>query len=74
MRVLSPEPRLFLTSLPHNSQIHSSAVWNCRERVSLLSLTRAVEQNDGGNTLPVLWRFLHKVRGLFHLYVTRQVS
>ncbi|KAM9519265.1 E3 ubiquitin-protein ligase rnf213-alpha-like [Salvelinus alpinus] len=60
MRVLSPEPRLFLTSLPHNSQIHSPAVWNCRERVSLLSLTRIVEQNDGGNTLPVLWRFLHK--------------
>nr|XP_023992641.1 E3 ubiquitin-protein ligase rnf213-alpha-like [Salvelinus alpinus] len=60
MRVLSPEPRLFLTSLPHNSQIHSPAVWNCRERVSLLSLTRIVEQNDGENTLPVLWRFLHK--------------
>uniref|UniRef100_A0A8C7LM14 RZ-type domain-containing protein n=1 Tax=Oncorhynchus mykiss TaxID=8022 RepID=A0A8C7LM14_ONCMY len=60
MRVLSPEPRLFLTSLPHNSQIHSSAVWNCRERVSLLSLTRIVEQNNGENTLPVLWRFLHK--------------
>uniref|UniRef100_A0A674BD48 Ring finger protein 213a n=1 Tax=Salmo trutta TaxID=8032 RepID=A0A674BD48_SALTR len=60
MRVLSPEPRLFLSSLPHNSQIHSPAVWNCRERVSLLSLTRVVEQNDGENTLPVLWRFLHK--------------
>ncbi|XP_041755240.2 E3 ubiquitin-protein ligase rnf213-alpha-like [Coregonus clupeaformis] len=60
MKVLSPEPRLFLTSLPNDSQIHSPAVWNCRERVSLLSLTRIVEQNDGENTLPVLWRFLHK--------------
>ncbi|CAB1319093.1 unnamed protein product [Coregonus sp. 'balchen'] len=40
MKVLSPEPRLFLTSLPNDSQIHSPAVWNCRERVSLLSLTR----------------------------------
>ncbi|XP_026181025.1 E3 ubiquitin-protein ligase rnf213-alpha-like isoform X2 [Mastacembelus armatus] len=53
-------PHYFLGSLPQNSRIHSSAVWSCREKVSLLSLTHAVELNDGKDTLPVLWRFLHK--------------
>lgn len=61
MKLLFGDPRLFLGSLPQNSLIHSSAVWSCREKVSLLSLTHIVEQNDGKDTLPVLWRFLHKV-------------
>ncbi|CAB1350132.1 unnamed protein product, partial [Coregonus sp. 'balchen'] len=39
MRLVFGDPRLFLTSLPRGSLIHSSAVWSCRERVSLLSLT-----------------------------------
>ncbi|KAE8283229.1 E3 ubiquitin-protein ligase rnf213-alpha [Larimichthys crocea] len=60
MKLLFGDPRLFLGSLPQNSLIHSSAVWSCREKVSLLSLTHIVEQNDGKDTLPVLWRFLHK--------------
>ncbi|KAG7242861.1 hypothetical protein INR49_018116 [Caranx melampygus] len=60
MRLLFGDPRLFLASLPQNSLIHSSAVWSCREKVSTLTLTHIVEQNDGKDTLPVLWRFLHK--------------
>nr|XP_046270196.1 E3 ubiquitin-protein ligase rnf213-alpha isoform X2 [Scatophagus argus] len=60
MKLLFGDPRLFLASLPPNSQIHCSAMWSCREKVSLLSLTHIVEQNDGKDTLPVLWRFLHK--------------
>ncbi|XP_035510465.1 E3 ubiquitin-protein ligase rnf213-alpha [Morone saxatilis] len=60
MKLLFGDPRLFLASLPPNSLIHGSAVWSCREKVCLLSLTHIVEQNDGKDTLPVLWRFLHK--------------
>ncbi|XP_070836494.1 E3 ubiquitin-protein ligase rnf213-alpha [Chaetodon trifascialis] len=60
MKLLFGDPRLFLASLPPKSLIHASTVWSCREKVSLLSLTHIVEQNDGKDTLPVLWRFLHK--------------
>ncbi|XP_069558951.1 E3 ubiquitin-protein ligase rnf213-alpha [Brachyistius frenatus] len=70
MKLMFGAPHLFLASLPPNSLIHSSAVWSCREKVSLLSLTHIVEQNDGKDTLPVLWRFLHReaeVRLVKHL-------
>ncbi|XP_029944702.1 E3 ubiquitin-protein ligase rnf213-alpha-like [Salarias fasciatus] len=60
VKLIFGDPRQFLASLPTNSVIHGSAVWTCREKVSLLSLTHIVEQNDGKDTLPVLWRFLHK--------------
>ncbi|XP_029014016.1 E3 ubiquitin-protein ligase rnf213-alpha isoform X2 [Betta splendens] len=59
-KLMFGNPRLFLASLPQNSLIHGSAVWSCREKVSLMSLTHIVEQNDGKETLPVLWRFLHR--------------
>ncbi|CAB1317918.1 unnamed protein product [Coregonus sp. 'balchen'] len=49
-----------LSSLPRGSQVHCSGVWSCRERVSLLGLTHIVEQNDGKDKLPLLWRFLQK--------------
>ena len=62
MKLMFGDPRLFLASLPQNSLIHVSAVWSCREKVSLLTLSYIVEQNEGKDTLPVLWRFLHKVR------------
>ncbi|XP_042247797.1 E3 ubiquitin-protein ligase rnf213-alpha [Thunnus maccoyii] len=60
MKLMFGDPRFFLASLPQNSLIHGSAVWSCREKVTLLSLTHIVEQNDGKDTLPVLWRFLHR--------------
>ncbi|XP_060883381.1 E3 ubiquitin-protein ligase rnf213-alpha isoform X2 [Labrus mixtus] len=60
MKLMFGDPSLFLASLPKKSLIHRSAVWSCREKVSLLSLTHIVEQNGGKDTLPVLWRFLHK--------------
>uniref|UniRef100_A0A665VK89 Uncharacterized protein n=1 Tax=Echeneis naucrates TaxID=173247 RepID=A0A665VK89_ECHNA len=60
MKLVFGDPRLFLASLPQNSLIHGSAVWSCRDKVSVLTLTHVVEQNDGKDTLPVLWRFLHK--------------
>eukprot|EP00063_Salmo_salar_P083286 XP_014058121.1 PREDICTED: E3 ubiquitin-protein ligase RNF213-like isoform X2 [Salmo salar] len=60
MRLVFGDPRLFLASLPRESLIHSSAVWSCRERVSLLSLAHIVEQHNGRDTLPMLWRFLQR--------------
>ncbi|KAF7667968.1 hypothetical protein LDENG_00038400 [Lucifuga dentata] len=59
VKLVFGDPHFFL-ALPQKSLIHSSVVWNCREKVSLLSLTHIVEQNDGKDTLPVLWRFLHR--------------
>ncbi|XP_035253685.1 E3 ubiquitin-protein ligase rnf213-alpha-like isoform X3 [Anguilla anguilla] len=60
MKLVFGDPRLTLTTLPRDSPIHSGAVWSCRERVSLRALAHVVEQNDGRDALPVLWRFLHK--------------
>lgn len=61
LKLMYGDPRLFLSSLPQKSVLHSSAVWNCREKGSLLSLTHIVEQNDGKDYFPLLWRFLQKV-------------
>lgn len=61
MMLLVGDPRLFLASVPKDSPIHCSAVWSCREKISLQSLTHIVELNDGKDGVPVLWRFLQKV-------------
>lgn len=67
MKLVFGDPCLFLASLPKNSLLHGSAVWSCREKISLRTLFRVVEQNNGKDTLPVLWRFLHKVRQIAEL-------
>ncbi|CAL8274226.1 unnamed protein product [Lota lota] len=59
-KLMFGDPRLFLASLPRGSLIHGQAVWSCREKLSLLSLTHIVEQHDGKDTLPLLWRFLQR--------------
>ncbi|XP_076122057.1 E3 ubiquitin-protein ligase rnf213-alpha-like isoform X3 [Alosa pseudoharengus] len=60
MRLTFGDPRLFLRSLPRDSGVHGPAVWSCRERLSLATLAHIVEQQDGRDTLPLLWRFLQK--------------
>ncbi|XDV14216.1 hypothetical protein PO909_002393 [Leuciscus waleckii] len=60
MKLTFGEPGLFLRSLPKKSLIHNSSIWSCRRKVSMLSLTHIVEQNNGRDTLPVLWRFLQR--------------
>ncbi|XP_026120794.1 E3 ubiquitin-protein ligase rnf213-alpha-like [Carassius auratus] len=60
MRLTFEKPELFLHSLPQNSLIHNSSIWSCRRKVSVLSLAHIVEQNNGRDTLPILWRFLQK--------------
>uniref|UniRef100_A0A672YT28 RING-type E3 ubiquitin transferase n=1 Tax=Sphaeramia orbicularis TaxID=375764 RepID=A0A672YT28_9TELE len=60
-KLLFEDPRLHFASLfPQQSLIHNSTVWSCRDRVCPLSLTHIVEQNNGRNTVPLLWKFLHK--------------
>lgn len=61
MRATFGDDCSFLTSLAQGSQVHSSAVWSYRERLSLLSLTHIVEQHKQQEELPLLWRFLQKV-------------
>uniref|UniRef100_A0A3Q4I151 RING-type E3 ubiquitin transferase n=1 Tax=Neolamprologus brichardi TaxID=32507 RepID=A0A3Q4I151_NEOBR len=62
-----------LQELPHasnckeGSEVDSSAVWSCRERLSLLSLTHIMETNDQKEELPLLWRFLQKEREFRHI-------
>ncbi|XP_058262166.1 E3 ubiquitin-protein ligase rnf213-alpha-like isoform X3 [Hemibagrus wyckioides] len=60
LKLMYRDPRTFLPSLPQQSVLHSSSVWSCREKGSLLSLTHIVEQNDGKDHFPLLWRFLQK--------------
>ncbi|XP_041861895.1 E3 ubiquitin-protein ligase rnf213-alpha-like [Melanotaenia boesemani] len=62
MRMALSDDCTFLTSLQQGSEVHSSAVWSCRERLSLLSLTHTVEHNDQKEELRLLWRFLQKER------------
>ncbi|XP_051570261.1 E3 ubiquitin-protein ligase rnf213-alpha isoform X1 [Myxocyprinus asiaticus] len=60
LKLMFGDPELFLHSLPQKSLIHNSSIWSCRRKISMLSLAHIVEQNDGRDTLPVLWRFLQK--------------
>ncbi|KTF89403.1 hypothetical protein cypCar_00041441, partial [Cyprinus carpio] len=60
MKLTFGKPELFLSSLSQNSLIHNSTIWSCRRKVSLLSLAHTVEQNNGRDTLPILWRFLQR--------------
>ena len=60
-RLMFCDPHLFLASLPL-SLIHGQAVWSCRKELSLQGLTHIVEQHDGKDSLPLLWRFLQRVR------------
>ncbi|KAK9962831.1 hypothetical protein ABG768_008181 [Culter alburnus] len=60
MKLTFGKPELFLRCLPKNFLIHNSSIWSCRRKVSMLSLAHIVEQNNGRDTLPVLWRFLQR--------------
>ncbi|KAM4037716.1 E3 ubiquitin-protein ligase RNF213 isoform 1-T2 [Anomaloglossus baeobatrachus] len=46
--------------LPRNSHVHCSKIWSCRERISIEYLTHIVQQKDGKDDLPLLWKFLEK--------------
>ncbi|XP_040200941.1 E3 ubiquitin-protein ligase RNF213 isoform X4 [Rana temporaria] len=45
--------------LPKHSNVYCSKIWSCRERISIEYILHAVQQN-GKDTLPLLWKFLEK--------------
>ncbi|CAI5684999.1 unnamed protein product [Oreochromis niloticus] len=67
IRTIHGDDCSFLASLQQCSEVDSSAVWSCRERLSLLSLTHIMETNDQKEELPLLWRFLQKEREFRHI-------
>ncbi|XP_073505879.1 E3 ubiquitin-protein ligase RNF213 isoform X2 [Phyllobates terribilis] len=44
--------------LPQNSHIHCSKIWSCRERISIEYVMHIVQQKNGKDDLPLLWKFL----------------
>ncbi|KAM5307769.1 E3 ubiquitin-protein ligase RNF213 isoform 2-T2 [Glossophaga mutica] len=54
------DPASFLPGLPGNSMVHNSRMWSCRTRVTVEYLQNLVEQKNGKETVPVLWKFLQK--------------
>ncbi|XP_053308819.1 E3 ubiquitin-protein ligase RNF213 [Spea bombifrons] len=46
--------------LPKDSSVHCSKVWNCRERLSIEYLRHVVQQKNGKEEVPILWKFLEK--------------
>ncbi|XP_070250935.1 E3 ubiquitin-protein ligase RNF213 isoform X3 [Myotis yumanensis] len=59
-RIVLGDPAAFLRHLPRASALHCSRVWSCRARVTVEHLRHVVEQKNGRESLPVLWRFLQK--------------
>lgn len=59
-RIVFGDPAAFLLQLPRDSKVHCSRMWSCRTRITLEHLRHVVEQKNGKETVPVLWRFLQK--------------
>lgn len=61
-RIVFGDPADFLPHLPRKSVVHSSKMWSCRRKVTVEHLWHLVEQRNGKETMPILWKFLQKVR------------
>lgn len=61
-RLVFGDPVAFLPRLPRDSAVHSSKMWSCRMRMTVEHLRHVVEQRNGRETVPVLCKFLQKVR------------
>nr|XP_045015373.1 E3 ubiquitin-protein ligase RNF213 [Jaculus jaculus] len=59
-KIIYGDPATFLPHLPQRSVVHCSKVWSCRKKVTVEYLQHIVEQSNGQETVPVLWRFLQK--------------
>ncbi|KFQ30084.1 E3 ubiquitin-protein ligase RNF213, partial [Mesitornis unicolor] len=60
VKIVYGDPATFLSQLPKDSHIHHSKMWSCRKRVSVENLGHVVQQKNGKDTVPVLWKFLQK--------------
>lgn len=61
-RIVYGDPGAFLPHLPQKSVAHCSKMWACRRRVTVEYLQHVLEQNSGKDTVPILRKFLQKVR------------
>uniref|UniRef100_A0A8C8S421 RING-type E3 ubiquitin transferase n=1 Tax=Pelusios castaneus TaxID=367368 RepID=A0A8C8S421_9SAUR len=59
-KIVYGNPATFLSQLPKGSTMHCSRMWSCRQRISVEYLGNIVQQKDGKDTVPVLWKFLQK--------------
>ncbi|XP_075760215.1 E3 ubiquitin-protein ligase RNF213 isoform X4 [Pelodiscus sinensis] len=59
-KIVYGDPVTFLAQLPKDSTIHCSRMWSCRKRISLEYLGHIVQQKDGKDIVPILWKFLQK--------------
>ncbi|CAK6438595.1 unnamed protein product [Pipistrellus nathusii] len=59
-RIVLGDPAAFLRRLPRASALHCSRTWSCRARLTVEHLRHVVEQKNGREGVPVLWRFLQK--------------
>ncbi|KAG2461061.1 R213A ligase, partial [Polypterus senegalus] len=59
VKIVYGNPKAFMTTLP-DDVIHCTSVWNCREKITLERLSHIVEQKNGKDYFPVLWKFLQK--------------
>uniref|UniRef100_A0A7M4G2W3 RING-type E3 ubiquitin transferase n=1 Tax=Crocodylus porosus TaxID=8502 RepID=A0A7M4G2W3_CROPO len=60
VKIVYGDPTTFLSRLPTDSAVHCSKMWSCRRRISLENLGHVVQQRDGRDTVPLLWKFLQK--------------
>lgn len=61
VKIVYGDPTTFLSRLPTDSAVHCSKMWSCRKRISLENLGHVVQQRDGKDAVPLLWKFLQKV-------------
>jgi len=59
-RIVYGDPTAFLRQLPQKSVVHCSKMWTCRRRVTVEYLQHMVEQKNGQEAVPILWKFLQK--------------
>uniref|UniRef100_A0A452IS70 Uncharacterized protein n=1 Tax=Gopherus agassizii TaxID=38772 RepID=A0A452IS70_9SAUR len=59
-KIVYGDPVTFLSQLPKDSTMHCSRMWNCRKRISVEYLGHVVQQKDGKDIVPILWKFLQK--------------
>uniref|UniRef100_A0A670HUU1 RING-type E3 ubiquitin transferase n=1 Tax=Podarcis muralis TaxID=64176 RepID=A0A670HUU1_PODMU len=59
-KIIYGDPATFLSELPSNSTVHCSRMWSCRKKISVEHLEHVVQQKDGKEMVPILWKFLQK--------------
>ncbi|XP_044530479.1 E3 ubiquitin-protein ligase RNF213 [Gracilinanus agilis] len=63
-KIMYGDPATFLSHLPKKSVVHCSKIWSYRKKITVEYLWHVVEQNDGKDIVPILYRFLQKEREL----------